>query len=290
VPEETVSVAGEPLPSKTERGRSTIEWPYFSLDDVTKLAKGIFELGGTCTIDQLAGHLNQAASGGAFRLKVQAARTFGLVKSLQGKLSLSELGTRVLEPESAAAARVEAFFAVPLYRALYDSYKGKALPPSSGLEMAIVNLGVAPKQKEKARQAFQRSASDAGFFAYGTGKLVEPVLTPTRQSTEPSRKQEHSSEQDSPRRETATGSNGGGGGNGGESKLHPFIQGLLQTLPHAASGGPKTEWSLQERQDWLQTAAGIFNLIYKASANDVGTITVALTQSASVLPVKSSAN
>ncbi|MGC2639813.1 MAG: hypothetical protein WA294_21700 [Acidobacteriaceae bacterium] len=259
MPEETVKVAGEPLPSKTERGRSTIEWPYFSLDDVTKLAKGIFELGGSCTIDQLAGHLNQAASGGAFRLKVQAARTFGLVKSVQGKLSLSELGTRVLEPEAAAAARVEAFFAVPLYRALYDSYRGKALPPSAGLEVAIVNLGVAPKQKEKARQAFQRSASDAGFFAYGSGKLVEPVLTPTKQSTEPARTKEQTSEQVPPRNDT-TGSNGGGGGGGG---YHPLIEGLIKALPPQA-----TLWPIEARKKWLQAAAMNFDYVYNGDTKD----------------------
>ena len=56
---------------KAERGRSRIEWPYYSLDEASKLAKGIFELGGSCQIDQLAGHLNQTATGGGFRLKVQ---------------------------------------------------------------------------------------------------------------------------------------------------------------------------------------------------------------------------
>jgi len=41
------------------------------------------------------------------------------------------------------------------------------LPPAAGLETAMVALGVTPKQKDTARQVFQRSATEAGFFAYG---------------------------------------------------------------------------------------------------------------------------
>lgn len=49
-----------------------------------------------------------------------------------------------------------------------------------------------------------------------------------------------------------------------------LIEGLLETLPVAVLGANKTEWSLQGRQEWLQTAAGIFNLIYVACAEDKG--------------------
>jgi hypothetical protein len=52
--------------------------------------------------------------------------------------------------------------------------------------------------------------------------------------------------------------NGGGGGEPPSPKLHPFIQGLLQTLPE-----PETEWAVSARAKWLQTAANIFDLIYK---------------------------
>ena len=50
----------------------------------------------------------------------------------------------------------------------------------------------------------------------------------------------------------------GGGGNGDEPPLHPFIQGLLQTLPE-----PGSEWPLDEQATWLETAAHIFGLMYQ---------------------------
>jgi hypothetical protein len=46
---------------------------------------------------------------------------------------------------------------------------------------------------------------------------------------------------------------GGGGG-----QYHPFIEGLLQTLPE-----PGTLWTVEGRAAWLLAAAQNFTLIYK---------------------------
>ena len=247
----------EPKAEKSERGRSTIEWPYFSLDESFKLARAAYELGGTCQLDQLAGHLGQAASGGTFRLKVQAARIFGLIAIASGSVSLAELGSRMMEPETEREARAEAFMRVPLYAALYENFKGKTLPGSLGLEGAMVNLGVVANQKDKARQTFQRSARDAGFFAFGPTKLVYPVLNqeraPKPQAVILSAESGASAPSDPSRTATTFG---GGGGDG--SGLNPFIQGLLQKLPVVDS-----DWPLEGRRKWLQSAISIFDLMYQ---------------------------
>ena len=39
--------------------------------------------------------------------------------------------------------------------------------------------------------------------------------------------------------------------------LHPFFQGLLDTLP-----GPGADWPQAQREQWLETARNIFALIY----------------------------
>ena len=41
----------------------------------------------------------------------------------------------------------------------------------------MVSLGVAAKQKDRARRVFQRSAERAGFFEHGNGRLVMPGVT-----------------------------------------------------------------------------------------------------------------
>ena len=71
---------------------------------------------------------------------------------------------------------VDSFLTVPLYKALYEQFKGATLPPTSGLVGAMVTLGVGPKVKEKARQVFQRSAKQAGFFEFGNSRLVAPSI------------------------------------------------------------------------------------------------------------------
>jgi hypothetical protein len=53
---------------------------------------------------------------------------------------------------------------------------------------------------------------------------------------------------------------GNGNGNGPPPR-HPFIEGLLKTLPE-----PESDWPAAARVKWLQTAANIFDLIYKGDA------------------------
>jgi hypothetical protein len=50
----------------------------------------------------------------------------------------------------------------------------------------------------------------------------------------------------------------GDGGDGGD--YHPFIAGLLKTLPPADS-----DWPMDARRKWLQAASTIFEVIYKDS-------------------------
>jgi hypothetical protein len=265
---------------KQERELSTIEFPYGSLDDGITVAQAVHKLGGNqCRLDSLAAELgHDTVKSGGFRQKLSTAHTFGFTSLSQGIVTLSALGVRIIDPEQQKAARVEAFLKVPLYNAIYEQFKNEPLPPAQGLESTMATLGVAPKQTSKARQAFQKSAKEAGFFAYGSTKLVYPALGGAAVPPKSKDTEEHT-----PETKVKSG-NGGDGGDG--KKRHPFIEGLLETLPPAALGIAKTPWTLKERQDWLQTAAGIFNLIYTQGDDDKGeTLLVSVSQ-----PVKPSAN
>jgi hypothetical protein len=276
-PAVTSQASGEPKPvkEKQERVRSAIDFPYNSLDDAVAVVKAVHKLGGNqCRLESLAAELgHDTVNSGGFRQKVASAKTFGLSSLSQGVVTLTPLGGKIVDADQERASRVEAFLTVPLYKAIYEEFKTGALPPFSGLEAKMVTLGVPDKQKDKARQVFQRSAKEAGFFAYGTSKLVYPALGASK--TTAVRPADDDDDQES--QKGSNGGNGGGDGNGGGGKKrHPFIEGLLETLPPAALGIAKTQWSLKERQDWLQTAAGIFNLIYTAKDDDRGTVTVSV--------------
>jgi hypothetical protein len=170
------SDASGPSIPESGRDRSTIEFPYLDLDAAVDVARAIYARAGlgVCEIDELAAQMDQTVSG-AFRLKTGTARTFGLVeKDSRSSFKLSPLGQRIVQATSEAEARATAFLAVPLYKAVFDRYRGHLLPPPRALEREMNAFGVAPRQTDKARQAFERSARQAGFFAQGEDRLVQP--------------------------------------------------------------------------------------------------------------------
>lgn len=237
----------EALQDEDEQGRqrSTIGFPYMDLQDAVDVSAAIYgNVGqGDCDEDQLAAWLHLSPKSSGFRVRLATARMFGVIESGSGgALRVTALGRQIIDAQQTRAARVRAFLNVPLYRAVFDKYKGDVLPPAAAFERDIMQLGVAEKQKGRARQVFERAAAQAGFFEQGMNRLVRPGVA----------------EVDPPPPKDENTGGGGGGGGGDVSQLHPFIQGLLKTLPK-----PETEWKSADRAKWLQTAANIFDLIYK---------------------------
>jgi hypothetical protein len=160
---ETVAPKGE----DAARGRSTIEFPYFDL--------AVKQVGGTAAAtSQLAVKLDMAVDGGGFRMRLMTGKTFGLIDYERRNVELTELGIRIVDSQYERAAKVEAFMFVPLYKALFEKLNGQTLPPPAAVERMAEQLGVAPKQKDKARLAFMRSAKTAGLFELSTERLSLP--------------------------------------------------------------------------------------------------------------------
>lgn len=237
----------------SSRERSGIAFPYSDLSVGLQVVRAIHEhAGSSCAPDQLAAWMGQNVRSGAFAAKLSVARIFGLIETERGVVRLTDIGRRIVDPSSEQAARVDAFLKVPLYKAVYDKYRGYTLPPAAALEREMAALGVSPKQTDKARQAFERSAEQSGFFAAGRDRLVMPAIG-QRPETKPLEEPPTPEDQRIP-----PGGNGSGSGGAKPPALHPFVQGLLDTLPK-----PETDWPSADRAKWLQTAANIFDLIYK---------------------------
>jgi hypothetical protein len=162
--------------AEDERGRSTIAFPYSPLKDAEQIARELHDKwGDSAQPEQLAQGMNQRPRSGAFRMKVSAARIFGLVDVSRGRISLTQEGRRIIDPETRSDARVKAFLHVPLFKAVFEEYKSGLLPPPSALERKMAELGVSSKQTDRARQTLQRSAELAGFFQHGSNRLVQPA-------------------------------------------------------------------------------------------------------------------
>ncbi len=235
------------------RERSTIAFPYGDLDDAVIVARTVYKYAGMeCSPDQLAGWMHQTTSSGGFRTRLSTSRIFGLIETEQGKIKLTSLGRQVVDREQEHEARAKAFLTVPLYNAVYEKYRERLLPPRAALQHEMAGLGVSSKQTDRARQAFERSAQQANFFAQGNDRLIMPT------GAHPSETVPIKAGEDRGERVVS-----GGGGNG--PTWHPFIQGLIQTLPKADS-----EWPASDRVKWLKTAANVFDLIYKGEGSIKG--------------------
>ncbi|TRZ55326.1 MAG: hypothetical protein D4S02_17965 [Rhodocyclaceae bacterium] len=234
--------------------RSTVEFPYTDLENAIEVVRGVHAAGGTaCDYDQLAAQLGMEAKGGGFRMRVIGAQVFRLITYERGgRISLTDLGMRINDPQQEKASRVDSFLSVELYQKVFDQFRGSPLPPQAGFERALVTLGVGPNVKDKARQVLQRSAKQAGFFEMGADRLTKPSIKagPTNGGDK----------KDENVKESQTAKAGGGNGGG----HHPFIEGLLQTLPPIGS-----DWTTAERANWLSIASGVFKLLYKGSAEEI---------------------
>jgi hypothetical protein len=207
-----------------ERERSTIAFPYADLDNAVRIPRGVHQRGGlSCEVDQLAAELKVSTKGGGYRQMLAAAKVFGLVTLGQGSVRLTQLGQRINDPTQEKKVKAEAFLAVPLYKAIYDRFRGSTLPPAAGLENEMVSLGVVRKVADRARQVFQRSAQQAGFFAHGHDRLVSPIVgSPVDQP-----KDDHAKPKD-PKL--------GGGEGGGGNQRGPLLQGLIDELAATSEG------------------------------------------------------
>lgn len=253
--EHTVNAEHGPEPQtkpKQTRQRSTVPFAYIDLPDVMEVATAIHDHvgSGECEEHQLSAWLSKSQKSSGFRMLLSTARLFGLMETDNaGKSKLTVLGRKAVDPTQAREAKARAFLTVPLYNAVFEKYKGGILAPASALEREMVQMGVAEKQIRTARLVLERSAQYAGFFEHGKDRLVMPGVAPEGRK-------------DPPKPEESDQSLGGGGkgGGGGEKPRHPFIEGLLKTLPDPDSD---EEWPREKRVKWLQTAANIFDLIYK---------------------------
>jgi hypothetical protein len=232
--------------TEQERQRSRIVFPYDNLDASIGLAAAIHANArhGECGDDQLAAWANKGVKSSGFRTRVYAARIFGVLEGEGSKHKLTELGRAIVDPRQEPEARVRAFLNVPLYSVVFRNHKGGVLPSGAALEREIVRLGVAEKQKGRARRVFERSAEQAGFFDHDKTRLIMPSVTRNDQPSDNGQ----SKEKEKDKGESSIGSGGG--------PSDPLIAALIQKLPE------KGPWTSDDRVMWLKMVAMVFQMAY----------------------------
>lgn len=256
----------EPTTRKTSV-RSSVSYPYFDLTDSITVARVIHENRGTsCTPDQLASELKYKSTlSGTYQTRVSAAKQFGLVRSDNGDIYVTDRARTILAPvfeNEAKRLRVEAFLEVNLFKLVYEKFKGTTLPSKMGLRnLFISGFGISEDRADPAIRVFMDSAMQAAMFPNDDqSRLVVPTFLEKADVNKPPLHSPdttltHKEENRKISKRDDFDKEGG--------QYHPFIQGLLQKLPN-----PDSEWSLEARKKWLTTAENIFGLMYTHSEDE----------------------
>ena len=249
------------------RQRSTIAFPYKNQDDAITVARAIHSNTGhhPSSFDQLAGWMNMSPKSSGFKGSVSTAKMFGLItNATPGHYKLTSLGIEIVDPSRERVARANSFLAVPLYKKVYETYQGSRLPPEAALERALIEMGVASKQKPRARRVLLKSAEQAGFFATSNDRLIMPAFAGLPPAAD---KAEASYTAPPKDKEVSGGGSGGGssvgGGGGLPPELDPLLKGLIARIP--TSG---TDWPKANRKKWLEILEKSLDLIYE-DINDI---------------------
>ena len=251
------------------RAKSGVSFPYFDLTQSIEVAKAMHErAGGSCDLAQLATLLEYSGvKNGAFRMRVSAARMFGLIEPAdEQRLRVSARGLAVvarISEAQAARAKLDAFLAVDLFKKVYEQYHGTSLPEAVGLknllqtEYQVVQDRIAPTIR-----IMLDSAEQAGLFAAAgnRSRMVMPLAAPAAVSPAPPPAATPPAQPETTRK----GGNGDGGGGDGFD-IDPAILGLLQRLP---LGG--TPLSGKKRKALIDAFTATVNFIYPDADADEG--------------------
>lgn len=199
--------------------RSETRFPSYGLAESVEVARLIHTRGGgAASADQLASYLGyKSTNNGAYLARVSAARSFALINRNGEAFIPSDRAHKILSPTYPAdqkRALVEAFFEIPLFKKVYDDFKGKELPPEFGMKNALrTQHGVIAGRIDVALKVLMESAETAGFFETRGAKthLIPPLLqVPPVGSLPPA-----------PQTTNDDAEHGGGGGNDGGDNPPP---------------------------------------------------------------------
>lgn len=155
--------------------RSTFRSVSYDLDSSLALAGTVASSPrGAVSSHELATALGYSgARNGAFLTRLANARLFGLVSGGSDRIVLTERGRSALSTdlEVADPARVEAFLAVPLYRAVLERSGGEVVPPVDQLAHLLESdFGESPNKAHSAAVKLVDSAGQAGLIRNQRGE------------------------------------------------------------------------------------------------------------------------
>ena len=154
-----------------------IDYPRASFTKALELANAVDALGGDCSADTCADKMNYSGGGknGAFQALVSAAAKHQLITS-KATLTTSELYKNInlsYNDEEKQEYLQVAFLNAPLYRRIYEKFKGKELPVSILEKMLIRDYAVDKNMASRVGGYIVEGAKFVGLLV--DNRLIENI-------------------------------------------------------------------------------------------------------------------
>jgi hypothetical protein len=143
-----------------------IDYPRVSLKSAMQLAEAIDGFAGSCSAELAAEKLGKKISG-AFSAQIASASKFRLVDNKAGKLSVTSLYRNyklAYTSEDANICLRDALLSPPLFRAVYERFKGQKLPIEHFQKMLIKEFEVPDDLASRVAGYFLEGAKQSGLL------------------------------------------------------------------------------------------------------------------------------
>lgn len=154
--------------AKTSRRKTSTGFPVVTLPEAAEIMQEAGKLGFEHSVEAFAGYMGHTTTNsGAFRQRLAALRSWGLITGRGDTVAITEVGQRLAvtgsEDDERRALR-EAFQNCEIFARLYGLLaKNQPLPIGNLAAKAVHDLGVAPRAKDKFVDSFAASAVSAGL-------------------------------------------------------------------------------------------------------------------------------
>jgi len=174
------NVKTPPVPKK----KPERPFPRRTLQDAIRVPIALKEKNGgnSWSPAQVAAALKVGARTGTFFYITAASRDYGLTEGTRDSeaITLTELGRRVVYPESAESERTakrEAFFRNELFSGVFQHYGGAKLPEKEFLSNVLqTRFGLQPSVQEEFVDVFERNARYLDLESSSQDPIIEPKV------------------------------------------------------------------------------------------------------------------
>jgi hypothetical protein len=148
------------LPDGKDFGRGeSKDFPVIHLEDAIEIARRVKDLGDSADMASMERILG--IKGGALARKLASTRRWGLIEG-KGQLKLTNLAKDIffyVKDDQPAAARIRAFFGIPMFKELYETYSREGALPRDDIlrNLVIAKYGLNERDASTVTNIIKRS-------------------------------------------------------------------------------------------------------------------------------------